>query len=215
MGLFSNRKRKREARRAKAEAKALMHKAKVEAKANAKNAKKQAKKNAKSATKLEKAQISTLKAQENHANKAAAKAERDRLAPKEVKKLLGTAKVVAPIAAPLVYQGATWLRGFLDERKAAGLGVPVGQLGEFGGHGGRLSARIASADATTAELLARSGDGATKKFADATRARLAELNTAVHAAENMPPTARKSAHQAISNELSRVETNLLDRLGVH
>ena len=215
MGLFSNRKRKREARRAKAEAKALMHKAKAEAKATAKAERKRARHDRKSTNKLEKAQISTLKAQETLAVKTAARVERDRLSPKEVKKYLSTAKLVAPVVAPLAYQAVTHIRTMIDNRRASGLGVPISSLGDFAGHGGRLSARIASAGRSTDELLTRSNDVATKKFAEGARVRLGELNTAVHAAENMPPQARKGAHQAISNELSRIETDLLDRLGVH
>lgn len=213
MGLFS--KRKRQARRTKAKAKALIQKAKVEAKATAKAERKRLRHDKKSNTKLEKAQIATLKAQEKYALKAAEKADRDRLSPKEMAKYLATAKIVAPVVAPLFYQGATTLRTYLDNRKAQGLGVPVDKLGEYSGHGARLSARIAAADASMSELVTRVNDGATRKFAEGVRARLAELNTAVHAAENMPPQARKSAHDAISNELSRVERDLLDRLGVH
>ena len=202
MGLFSNRKRRRQARRAKAEAKALLVKAKKEAKATAKAATKRLRHDKKSTTRVEKAQIKTLKAQENHANKEAAKAERDRLSPKEVKKLLGTAKLVAPVAAPMLYQGATWIRSVLDGRAAGS-----------GGTGAQISARISNAETAANAVSAR--DSASKKFAEATRTRLTELHTAVVAAATMPAPSQKSAHQAISAELSRIEADLLDRLGVH
>lgn len=227
MGLFTRRKRR--ATR-KAEATALKHKAKLEAKLGAKNqyksdrrtaksqeklAKKLAKSQAKldkelvkSQAKVEKEQIATLKAQKKAA-------ENQGLTAAKIRRYLGVARLLVPVLAPLVYQAATAVRGQLDVRRAQKLGVGVEQLGEFTGHGARLSARIAAAEqsVTKTEEL-HSKDAETKKFAEAIRGRLTDLTAAVSAAEQMPTARRKAAHTAIGSELDGIEADLLARLGV-
>ncbi|WP_424809314.1 DUF6474 family protein [Rhodococcus sp. 27YEA15] len=216
MGLFK--KRKSRATR-KAEAKALKHKATVEAKLNAKSKRKLDKASTKSLKKLEKvelgskqkiekAQIATLRAQE----KAAAN---QGLTVAKVRKYLGVARLLAPVLLPIAYRAATMVRAQLDTSRAQKMGVTVDQLGDFTGHGAKLSARIAGAESSTTELLGKkSGDAETQRFATAIRERLSDLSTAVHAAEQMPQARRKAAHQAISSELDGVEADLLVRLGV-
>lgn len=216
MGLFK--KRKSRATR-KAEAKALKHKAAVEAKLDAKRARKldraqlkaQKKNDAaalKSQQKVDKAQLDAFAAQKKAA-------ERQRISVSSVRKYLGVARLLAPVLLPIAYRAATALRGQLDARRAAAMGVSVDELSEFTGHGGKLSARIAGAEKSASELLAsKPNDAETKQFVAAIRERLTDLNTAVHAAEQMPPTRRRSAHHAIAQELDGVEADLLARLGV-
>jgi hypothetical protein len=205
MGLFKKRK-SRATRRA--EAKALKHKAKLEAKHGARNDRKKLKADAKSAKKVEKAQLATLKAQE----KAAAKTG---ITASQVKRYLGIARVVAPALLPLVYRGTVLARTQLDAQRAHRLGVAPEELGAYTGHGARLSARIAGAERTADEITKRQPDADTAKFTTAVRSRLAELETAVQAAELMPTQRRKSAHLAIATELDGVEADLLAKLGVH
>ena len=135
MGLFSKRK-SRATRRA--EARALKAKAKLEAKLEAKN------------------QIRRIKAEErreNRALRAQVKAQRDAdrtavkvaevqlkaaregklLSPARVRRVLTVARLLAPVLVPLAYRGATAARGFLDQRKADKLGVPLSQVGQFSG----------------------------------------------------------------------------------
>ena len=216
MGLFK--KRKSRATR-KAEAKALKHKAEVEAKLNAKSQRKRDKVETKSLKKLEKAeiesqhkiekaQIATLKAQE----KAAAN---QGLTVAKVRKYLGVARLLAPVLLPIAYRAATAVRAQLDTTRAQKMGIAVDQLGDYTGHGAKLSARIAGAESSVTEILSRKPDDAeTQRFAAAIRERLGDLSTAVRAAEQMPQTRRKGAHQAISSELDGVEADLLARLGV-
>lgn len=212
MGLFK--KRKRRSTR-KAEEKALKHRAKLEAKSTAKTDRKRLRADKRSNRKVEKAQISAFKAQEKAAEKVAARAERDPFSVKEVTKYLGVARVLTPVLAPIVYRGVTFAREQIDNRRAAQLGVGVEQLGDFSGHGAKLGARVANAENALADAVARkSGDAETEKFAEATRGRLGDLSTAIHAAEQMPPARRRSAHQAISSELAGIEADLLARLGV-
>ncbi|MGW4482002.1 DUF6474 family protein [Rhodococcus triatomae] len=208
MGLFKKRK-SRATRRA--EAKALKHKAKLEAKHGARNERKKLKADAKSAKKVEKAQLATLKAQE----KAAAEATKTGITASQVKRYLGIARLLTPVLAPLVYRGTVLARAQLDTQRAHRLGVAPEELGAYTGHGARLSARIAGAERTADEITKRQPDADTAKFTAAVRGRLAELDTAVHAAELMPTQRRKSAHLAIATELDGVEADLLAKLGVH
>ncbi|MFC9515764.1 DUF6474 family protein [Nocardiaceae bacterium NPDC056970] len=208
MGLFK--KRKRRATR-KAEAKALKHKAKLEAKLGAKNDRKKHRSDSKAQKKVDKAQISTLKAQE----KAAVKAGEKGLSVAQLRRYMGVARLLAPVVVPLAYRGATALRGQLDAQRAQRMGIAVDQLGEYTGHGAKLSARISGAEKSVDEIVTRHpGDAETQQFATAIRARLTDLDTAVHASEQMPPARRKQAHHAISSELDGVEADILARLGV-
>lgn len=212
MGLFT--KRKRRATR-KAEAKALKHKAKIEAKLGARTDRKRLRSETRSQRKVEKAQIAAFKAQEKASQKVAEKATKDPFSVASVKRYLGVARVLAPVLAPLVYRGATYARGQMDARRAQQLGVGVEQLGDFTGHGARLSVRVAGAESSTTEIVNQHPkDAETKKFAEATRERLTDLSTAVRAAEQMPPARRRTAHLAISHELDGIEADLLARLGV-
>lgn len=204
MGLF--RKRKTRATR-RAEAKALKHKAKLEAKHGARNDRKKLRADAKSARKVEKAQLATLKAQEKAANRSG-------LSAAQVKRYLSIARLLIPVLAPLVYRGTVVARGQLDQQRAHRLGVAPEELGSYTGHGARLSARIAGAERSADEIATRFPDAETAKFTAAVRGRLTELETAVHAAEQMPAQRRKSAHHAIAGELDGIEADLLAKLGV-
>lgn len=204
MGLF--RKRKSRATR-RAEAKALKHKAKLEAKHGARNERKKMRAESKSTKKVEKAQLATLKAQE----KAAAGRG---LSVSQVRRYVGIARLLTPVLAPLVYRGAVVVRGQLDQQRANRMGIAPDDLGSYTGHGARLSARIAGAERTADEIATRYPDAETKAFVAAVRGRLAELDTAVRAAEQMPAQRRRAAHHAIAAELDGVEADLLAKLGV-
>lgn len=215
MGLF--RKRKGRATR-KAEAKALKHKATLEAKLGAKNERKQLESIAKAQKKLsaveaksqknvEKAQVATLKAQQKAALQGSFNAA-------SVRKYISIARVLIPVLTPIVYRGAAVLRGKLDERKAGKLGVSPAELGEYSGYGAKLSARIAGAEKSLAQVAAASSDSETAKFSDAISQRLTDLGTAVRTSEQMPAARRKAAHHAISAELDGIEADLLARLGI-
>ncbi|MFN8042974.1 MAG: DUF6474 family protein [Mycobacterium sp.] len=217
MGLFSKRK-SRATRRA--EARALKAKAKLEAKLEAKN------------------QIRRIKAEErreNRALRAQVKAQRDAdrtavkvaevqlkaaregklLSPARVRRVLTVTRLLAPVLVPLAYRGATAARGFLDQRKADKLGVPLSQVGQFSGQGGQLSARIAGAEQSVREVAERNpADAETRQFVSAMNARLVDLSAAVTAAENMPSHQRRAAHTAIGDQLDGIDADLMARLGV-
>ncbi|WP_127781623.1 DUF6474 family protein [Rhodococcus sp. X156] len=155
------------------------------------------------------------KAQKKNAEKAAA--QEKGLNPKKVRNALGIMRVLAPVLAPLAYKAATATRGQLDQARARKMGVSVHELGDFSGHGAALNARIAGLEPTLDQLASANGTGAHSDavaFREATRARLGELSTAVHAAERMPAARRKAAHRAVATELDAIEADLLARLGV-
>lgn len=212
MGLFTKRKRRADR---KAEAKALERKAVLEAKLGARNERKRDRAQARTHRDVAKQQISTLKAEEKAALKAAEKAERELFSAGQIKKYLGVARVLIPVLAPLAYRAATFLRGQLDSRRAHRLGIGLNQLGDFTGHGARLQARITGAESALTEIADNAGkDTETRQFITASQDRLNSLNAAVRTAEQMPAPRRRAVHTSISNELSGLEADVLARLGV-
>ncbi|RJO77055.1 hypothetical protein D5S18_12785 [Nocardia panacis] len=209
MGLFTKRKR-RPSRRA--EAKALKHKAGLEAKLAAKNVRKADRAESRTQRKVAKQQIATLQAEEQAAIKTAARAERELFSPGQIKKYIGVARVLVPVLAPLAYRAATFVRGRIDQRRAQQLGIGIDQLGDFGGHGAKLRARIANSESALAKVGEKGDENS--KFLTATRERLDSLSAAVQTAEQMPATRRRAVHASISHELSGIEADVLARLGV-
>ena len=107
------------------------------------------------------------------------------------------------------------VRGLIDQRRADQLGVPLSQIGQFSGHGGQLSARVAGAEQSLQAVHAsKRKDAETKQFVAAISERLTDLSAAITAAENMPATRRRGAHAAISRQLDEVDADLMARLGL-
>lgn len=218
MGLFRKKRGSRRAQR-KAEAAALKHKAGLEAKLSARNTRKRDKSSAKTENKVAK---TTLKAQrESNKNELKiaqaqqATAEAGRLNARTVGRYLGVARVVAPVVVPLAYRGASMLRAQLDERRAHKLGVAVEDLGQHSGPAAKLSGRIAGAERTLNKLsVEKPRDAEVAKFVSTMKSRLADLSTAVDAAESMSAERRRGAHAAIGRELDGIEADVLAYLGV-
>jgi Family of unknown function (DUF6474) len=217
MGLFKRRK-SRATRRA--EAKAIKAKAKLEARLSAKNEARRYKSEAKGETRALKAQLRAQRESDRTALKVAetqlrAAREGKIFSPGKIRRTLTVARLLAPIAVPMVYRVSVAARGFADERRADRLGVPLSQLGQFSGHGAELSARIASAEQSV-RLVAQKKpkDAETKQFVAAITERLGDLSAAVTAAEKMPTARRRAAHAAIGEQLDGIDADLLARLGV-
>lgn len=212
-------KRKSRATR-RAEARAIKAKAKLEAKLAAKNEGKRIKSVERTGKKAVKAQARALRDSEKTAVKVAetklrAAREGKLLAPTRIRRTLTASRLLAPVVVPVAYRAAIAARGLIDERRADRLGVPLTQLGQFSGAGGRLSARIAGADHSVQLVADRNpGDPETQRFVSATKDRLAALSAAVPAAENMPGPRRRAAHASIAEQLDGIEADLLSRLGV-
>jgi hypothetical protein len=217
MGLFKRRK-SRATRRA--EARAIKAKAKLEARLSAKNEARRHKSQAKAETRALKAQLRAQRESDRTALKVAetqlrAAKEGKLFAPGRIRRALTVARLLAPVAVPLVYRASVAARGFADERRAERLGVPLSQLGQFSGHGGELSARIAGAEQSVRLLTQKKPkDAETKQFVAAITERLGDLSAAVAAAENMPTTRRRAAHAAIAEQLDGIDADLMARLGV-
>jgi Family of unknown function (DUF6474) len=217
MGLFGKRK-PRATRRA--EARAIKARAKLEAKLSAKNEVRRFKAEHRAETK---ALREKLKAQRNTDQTALKVAEANLkavregalLSPTRIRRLLTVSRLLAPILVPVVYRVAIATRGLIDQRRADQLGVPLAQIGQFSGSGGRLSSRIAGAERSLRTVQDnKPKDAETKQFVAAISERLADLAAGVTAAENMPSARRRGAHAAISSQLDEIDADLMARLGL-
>jgi hypothetical protein len=213
MGLF--RKRKSRATR-RAEARAIKARAKLEAKLAAKN-------EARRIRVAQRTEARALKVQRDSDRTALRVAETNLkaaregklLSPTRIRRVLTVSRLLAPIIVPVVYRAAMSIRGLIDQRRADQLGVPLAQIGQFSGHGARLSARIAGAEQSLRAVQEkRPKDAETRQFAAAISERLTDLSAAIPAAENMPAARRRAAHAAISKQLNEIEADLLARFGL-
>jgi hypothetical protein len=217
MGLFGKRK-SRTARRA--EARAIKAKAKLEAKLSARNEVRRFKAERRAETKALRDKLKAQRGSDQTALKIAEanlKAVREGalLSPTRIRRLLTVSRLLAPIIVPVAYRVAIAARGLIDQRRADQLGVPLAQIGQFSGGGGRLSARIAGAEQSLRTVQNnKPKDAETRQFVAAISERLADLAAAVTAAENMPAGRRRGAHAAISGQLDEIDADLMARLGL-
>ena len=217
MGLFGKRK-SRATRRA--EARAIKARAKLEARLWAKNEKRRIRAAEQAAQKALTAQVKAQKDSDRTALKIAeselkAVREGKLLSPTRIRRALTVSRLLAPVLAPLIYRAAIAARGVIDQRRADQLGIPLAQIGQFSGHGARLSARVAGAEQSLRAVQEKKPkDPETKQFAAAISERLSDLSAAISAAENMPTQRRRAAHAAISSQLDGIEGDLLARLGL-
>ncbi|HEY7051447.1 MAG TPA: DUF6474 family protein [Mycobacterium sp.] len=217
MGLFSTRKSRATKR---AEARALKRRAKLDARYAARNEKRRIRSEARSADKALRAQIRAQRESDKAALKVAdanlkAAREGKLFSPTRIRRTLTVTRLLAPIVVPVAYRVAIGARGWYDERRAERLGVPSGEVGQFSGHGARLSARIAGAEQSVRLVADKNPkDAETKQFVAAVTGRLGDLAAAVTAAEHMPTARRRAAHAAISTELDGIDADLLARLGL-
>jgi len=217
VGLF--RKRKSRATR-RAEARAIKTRAKLEAKLAAKNEARRIKGERQAAHQAIRAQVKSQRGSDRAALKVAEAGLRTAregkvLSPARIRRTLTVSRLLAPVLTPVIYRAAVGARGFIDQRRADQLGIPLAQVGQFSGRGAELSARIAGAQKSLEVVRDRkSKDAETKQFASAISERLADLAAAVTAAEAMPAARRRAAHDAISAQLDGIEADLLARLGL-
>jgi hypothetical protein len=217
MGLFGKRK-SRATRRA--EARAIKARAKLEAKLSAKNEVRRFKAAQQAETKHLREQLKAQRGSDQTALKIAETQlktvrEGKLLSPTRIRRLLTVSRLLAPIVVPLFYRGAIAVRGLIDQRRADQLGVPLSQIGQFSGQGGRLSARVAGAEQSLRAVHeGKPKDAETKQFVAAISARLTDLAAAVTAAENMPTAGRRGAHATISSQLDEIDADLMARLGL-
>ncbi|MFT4201739.1 DUF6474 family protein [Gordonia sp. (in: high G+C Gram-positive bacteria)] len=238
MGLFSSSSQRKQARAdKKAAKKAMKQRAKFEAKYDAKerraerkrtekDGKRDQRRTARTSDRAHKRELRAQTRTAKHESKAAiadakartaeieAAAKKQRLTPKNAKRALSIARIVAPIAAPIAYRGGVAAREKLGDYQAARHGVAPETLRRFTGKGAPLAARIATTRQSLRSLTLTDTSTDSMDFASAMDARLDNLAVAVDAAESMNPGARKNAHRAIGNELSAIDADILARLGV-
>jgi Family of unknown function (DUF6474) len=217
MGLSGKRKTRATRR---AEARAIKARAKLEAKLFAKNEARRFKATQRAESKAFKDQLKAQRDSDLTALKVAetelkAVREGKLLSPTRIRRILTVSRLLAPIVVPLAYRVAIAARGLVDQRRADQLGVPLAQIGQFSGNGGRLSARIAGAEQSLRTVQEKKPkDTETKQFVTAISERLTDLSAAVTAAENMPAARRRAAHAAISRQLDEIDADLMARLGL-
>jgi hypothetical protein len=139
------------------------------------------------------------------------------LTPARARRLIGVGKAVLPLLAPYALAAAGVARAQWDARRAARLGVAPDQLSAYSGRGGALHARLSRLAEALAEIESGPDGRATEaaqRFAGDIRPRLADLDVAVRAAEQMPAPRRRTAFRAVGGELDRIEAELLTHLGV-
>jgi hypothetical protein len=217
MGLF--RKRKSRATR-RAEARAIKSRARLEARLAARNARRRIKSEQRAADKALSAHIKARRDSDRAALKVAetqlkAVREGKLLSPTRIRRVLTVSRLLAPVLVPLIYRGAMTVRALLDQRRADQLGIPLAQIGQFSGHGAKLSARIAGSEHSLRMVQEKKPkDQETRQFVAAISERLGDLSAAIAAAENMPAARRRAAHSAISSQLDGIEADLMARLGL-
>ncbi|MCD2193239.1 DUF6474 family protein [Actinomycetospora endophytica] len=132
-----------------------------------------------------------------------------------VKRWIGIAKIVVPVAAPIVYQAVGEARSRVDDYRARRLGVAPDELSTFSGRGTALYARCHNLANSVRELGNRRPDDAeVRTFSTDARTRLSDLEAAVRSAEQMPSARRRRAHLAVASELDRLESRLLGLWGL-
>ena len=153
----------------------------------------------------------------------------DPLTGAKIKRYIGIARIVVPVVAPIVYQAVGVARDRWDAHRARQFGVAPDELADFTGRGAALYARIHNLATSANDLRTRYGRedradssssgvrasaGEVRSFVEDAEQRLADLESAVRAAEQMPSGRRRSAHLAVSGELDRIENRLLALWGV-
>lgn len=204
----------------RAEARAIKAKAKLEARLSARNERRRFKAAQRAETRALKAQLRAQRDSDRAAVRIAetqlkAAREGKLLSPTRIRRTITVVRLLAPVAVPVLYRGAIAARGYVDQRRADRLGVPLSQVGQFSGNGGHLSARIAGAEHSLRQVAEKKPkDAETKQFVAAMTERLGDLSAGVTAAENMPTPRRRSAHAAIERQLDGIEADLMARLGL-
>ncbi len=218
------------AKAAKRTAEANEQAAKRTAKANEKGAKRTASANEKVAKASSKAVKADTKATKAATKAAARSAKADAKAatikakqptgligtltsPKTATRAMAVAKIVGPTVAPYALRAATTARGLLDERRAVKLGVSPDEVAAYRGPTGPAGARIAGLRSSIEELRRRRAtDQQVTRFSDVAKARLADLDIAVHTSASMPAARRRGTLVAVDRELNQIEADLMTHL---
>lgn len=130
--------------------------------------------------------------------------------PRDIRRLMASARIIGPVLAPFALQAATATRGWLDERRARQLGVTAIEVAAYRGPTGATEARLAGLAQTVQDLQRRrGGDLQVVRFAEVTNNRLADLTIATRAAASMPSGRRRATLGAVARDLDRIDADLM------
>jgi hypothetical protein len=130
--------------------------------------------------------------------------------PRDIRRIMSSARIIGPVLAPFALQAATATRGWLDERRAGRLGVTAIEVAAYRGPTGPTEARLAGLAHTVQELQRRrGGDLQVVRFAEVTNNRLADLTIATRAAASMPSSRRRATLSAVGRDLDRIDADLM------
>ncbi|MCK7676270.1 DUF6474 family protein [Corynebacterium pygosceleis] len=208
MGIFEAIRKNRA--RTKAEIKAAQARAKSEVKQTAKLNHRRSKLLAKQEKSLLKAEKKGLKAKRRHEKKMAqnqlAQIRQGRFNTQNVRRYSAAARMIVPLALPLIYRGATLVREQLEKKQARRHGVTTDQLARHSGHGAPLKARIDGIRENLDSAPVAAG------FRIDAKDRLDELVSAVNNAEYLAPQQRRRSHNSVARELDALAAQIQDRL---
>ena len=130
--------------------------------------------------------------------------------PRDIRRMMTSARIIGPILAPFALQAATATRGWWDERRARQLGVTAIEVAAYRGPTGPTEARLAGLAQTVQELQRRrGGDLQVVRFAEVSNNRLADLTIATRAAASMPSSRRRATLTAVGRDLDRIDADLM------
>ncbi|MBI9001166.1 DUF6474 family protein [Corynebacterium sp. CCM 9185] len=208
MGIFEAIRKNRA--KTKAEIKAAQARAKSEVKETAKLNHRRSKLLAKQEKSLLKAEKKGLKAKRRHEKKMAknqlAQIKQGRFNAQSVRRYTAAARMVVPLALPLIYRGVTLAREQLEKQQARRNGVTTEQLARYSGHGAPLKARIDGIRDNLDSAPVASG------FRIDAKERLDELVSAVNNAEYLAPQQRRRSHSTVARELDNLAAQIQERL---
>lgn len=210
MGLLSTILKRR--RQRKALEKAAKFKAKQEVRANAKLEKRKEAYLRKTAKQVRKMDAKQLKERRRHEEKMATAAVQQmragRFTARNVMRYTGAARVLAPIAIPLIYRAITQLQGYEERSVAHRAGVKTSKLAKFQGRNTAASER-ARIEALRKQLDdKRIPSGFAKDIND----RLDDLDNAASNAQSMNAEQAERVLESIRYELNLVDQELVTKL---
>lgn len=209
MGLFETIRKARA--KTKAEIKAAKTHARKLAKEQAKNDLRTAKLLDSAEKRLIKEEKQGLKRKRKHEEKLAKahlkRIEESGITQKKAKQWLGAARVIIPVALPLVYKALTSYQQNRLQNRANSMGLSSQDMARHSGRGAELKARIEAVRDSVEHAELQKG------FRNDAQVRLDELSRAVRNAEYLNPAQQQLAHQSIEKDLNDLSAEIQEKLG--
>ncbi|MDY5785032.1 DUF6474 family protein [Corynebacterium sp.] len=208
MGIFNTIRKYRAA--TKAEIKAAQARARQAAKEQAKNDRRTAELLDKAEKRLLNAEKKGLKRKRKHERKLAEahlkRIEESGLTKKKAKNLLGGARILIPVLAPLAYRALTSYQQQRIQNRANSLGLTTQDLARYSGRGAELKARIDAIRDNAAH-----NDELSDSYRKDLDVRLDELELTVSNAEHMNPEQQRLAHNSLDREVDQLTIEIQEK----